>query len=283
MQKQAPNVWKCRGRPVACDPPLVMGIVNVTPDSFYPASRMGAPERAVAHGLRLAAEGADILDVGGESTRPGASPVSPEEEIGRVVPVIRALAAALPDTLLSVDTRHAAVAKAALEAGAHILNDVAGCDPDAGMWELVAESGAGYVLTHARGTPQTMDSLTDYADVVAEVRAALRVATERLAALGADPAQIVWDPGLGFAKTHADSWRLLGATARLAAGGRPVLIGASRKRFLGGEDAAARGPASVGAALWAAAQGACAVRVHDVAETVQALRAFRRAKEAADV
>lgn len=259
-----------------------MGILNVTPDSFFADSRVEGVRAAVARGEALLAAGAGILDVGGESTRPGAAPVSPEEEAARVVPAIRALAAAFPEAVLSVDTRHTAVARAAVAAGAHIVNDVAGCAPEPGMWELVAETGAGYVMTHARGTPETMDALTAYADVVGEVEAALREATARLVALGARRGQIAWDPGLGFAKTHADSWRLLGATARFAASGHAVVIGASRKRFLGGE-AQGRGPASVGAALWAASQGAAAVRVHDVAETAEVMGAFLKARGAADV
>lgn len=278
-------MWRCRGRAVTLGAPLVMGIVNATPDSFYAGSRTPRPMEAIARGRRLFAEGAAVLDVGGESTRPGAEPVTPEEEAARVIPVIRGLRATCPGALLSVDTRRTAVARAALEAGADIVNDVSGCDPDEGMWELVAASGAGYVLMHMRGNPQTMDSLTDYGDVVTAVAGALVSCAGRLEARGARAAQIALDPGLGFAKTHGDSMRLLAATARFAALPYPWLVAASRKRFLGeaagGLDAEGRGPASVGAALWAVGEGADIVRVHDVRETVQAMRAFLAAQRVA--
>lgn len=269
--------WMCGKKKVALDRPLVMAIVNVTPDSFYAGSRVPECGDAVTRGIEAVAAGADILDVGGESTRPGAAPVPLDEELRRVVPVTEALRAALPETLLSVDTRHTEVARAALSAGADIINDVSGCAPDAGMWETVAERGAGYVLMHARGNPETMDALTDYGDVVEQVLAELADGLRRLTAMGADRRQILIDPGLGFAKTHADSLRLLAATPRFAALG-PTLVAASRKRFLGDitgqREAAGRGAASVAAALCAAAGGAAAVRVHDVRETVDALRVW---------
>lgn len=274
----------CRGRAVRLRGPLVMAIVNATPDSFFAGSRTPSPEEAVARGAACFRAGADIVDVGGESTRPGAAEVPAAEEAARVVPVVRGLREACPEGLISVDTRHSAVARAALEAGADIVNDVAGLTPEPGMAAAVAASGAGYVLTHARGwTPRGLEGVRGAANIVAEVEAALAGAAARLEAAGVGRRQIAWDPGLGFEKTHEDSWRLLGATARFAAGEAPFVVGASRKRFLGGEEASARGSASVGAALWAAACGADVVRVHDVAETVGALRAFLRAKEAANV
>ena len=271
----------CRGRAVRLRGPLVMAIVNVTPDSFFAGSRARSAADAVARGAACFRAGAAIVDVGGESTRPGAEAVPPEVESARVVPVVRGLREACPEGVISVDTRHAAVARASLEAGADIVNDVAGLDPDLGMAEVLAASGAGYVLTHARGwTPRGMEGVEEARDVVAEVSAALSAASARLEAAGVDRRQIAWDPGLGFEKTHEDSWRLLGATGRFAAAEAPFVVGASRKRFLGGAEAAGRGPASVGAALWAAACGADVVRVHDVAETVGALWAFLRAQEA---
>lgn len=275
----------CRGRAVTFGEPLVMGIVNATPDSFYAGSRTPGAEAAVVRGRALFAEGAAVLDVGGESTRPGADPVAPEEEIARVVPVIRGLRAACPGALLSVDTRRTAVARAALEAGADIINDVSGCTPEPGMWELVAASGAGYVLMHMRGDPRTMDALTQYDDVVTAVAGALVSCAERLEACGARAGQIMLDPGLGFAKTHPDSLRLLAATAHFAALPYPWLVAASRKRFLGEvagcPEAEGRGPASVGAALWAVSEGADMVRVHDVRETAQAMRVFLAARRIA--
>lgn len=285
MQRKGPKVWSCRGRTVTFALPAVMGIVNATPDSFYVGGRTPDPDEAIARGCRHFADGAAILDVGGESTRPGAEPVAPDEEAARVVPVIRGLRAACPEALISVDTRRTSVARAALEAGADIINDVSGCNPDEGMWDLVAASGAGYVLMHMRGDPKTMDSLTDYGDVETAVAGALVSCAARLEAKGARPAQIMLDPGLGFAKTHRDSLRLLAATERFAALPYPWLVAASRKRFLGEiagcPDAEARGPASVGAALWAIGQGADAVRVHDVRETVQAMRVFLAAQAVA--
>lgn len=260
-----------------------MGIVNVTPDSFYAGSRVPEFDAAVARGVAMVQAGARILDVGGESTRPGAAVVPESEEAARVIPVIRALRERCPEVLLSVDTRHTTVARLAIAAGADILNDVSGCEPDVGMWDCVIETGAGYILMHARGTPQTMDGLTDYRDVVTDVADALESATRALVARGADVRQIVWDPGLGFAKTHADSLRLLGATAQFAERPYPYLVAASRKRFLGeltGQtEASQRGSASIGAALWAIAAGADMVRVHDVPETVNALRVYLAARE----
>ncbi len=282
MQCKKEKLWRCRGRTLSFGMPLVMGIVNATPDSFFADARTPDCEAAIARGLQLLDEGATVLDVGGESTRPGAEPVSPEEECARVVPVIRGLRAARPEAILSIDTRHTMVAQAALEAGAECINDVSGCAPERGMWELVMASGAGYVLMHSRGTPQTMDALTDYDDVVAEVAETLRSCAAQLEATGIHPDQVMLDPGLGFAKTAHDSLRVLAATAHFAALPYPLLVAASRKRFLGvvadEADVAARGPVSVGAALWALHSGANLVRVHDVRETVQAVRGFWAAR-----
>ena len=282
MGRTKEKVWLCRGRRVSFGVPLVMGIVNVTPDSFYAGSRTPGVDEALARGKAQWQAGAKILDVGGESTRPGAEPVPEEQEIARVVPVLQALRKELPEALLSVDTRHTRVARAAVEAGADIINDVAGCTPDEGMWALVAETGAGYILMHARGNPKTMDALVDYKDVTEDVLGALSEATDRLVESGVRAEQIAWDPGLGFAKTHRASLELLGATHRFAELERPYLVAASRKRFLGEitgrADARARGAASLGAALWAIAAGADMVRVHDVEETVDAMRVFLAAK-----
>lgn len=275
---QANRFWQCRGRSVPLNRTLLMGIVNATPDSFFSASRTAALEAAVARALQLEAEGADVLDIGGESTRPGSEPPSIAAEIDRVCPVIEAVAAR-SDVLISVDTRHAAVAAAALEAGAHIINDVQGTIPEPAMPALIAASGAGYVLMHMRGTPQTMGMLTDYpdGDVIGAVLRDFESARLALVAAGCTAEQIVLDPGLGFAKTAADSLRLLGAVQIFDAIA-PVLIGASRKRFIGAftqeDDPAGRLPGSLGAALRAAADGAAVVRVHDVKATRDALRIF---------
>ena len=250
-----------------------MGILNVTPDSFYDGGRHATVVAAVAHGRALLAEGADLLDVGGESTRPGAEPISADEECRRVVPVVTALRAET-DVPLSVDTTKAAVAAAALAAGADVVNDVSAGRDDPAMLSLVATEGAAIVLMHRQGTPATMQAAPTYGDVVAEVTAFL---AERLAAAraaGIDGARVLVDPGLGFGKRLEHNLALLAHLDRLVALGVPVLVGASRKSFLGmvtGAAVEARLVPSVAAAVLAAVAGARAVRVHDVAATRQAL------------
>lgn len=265
---------------------LVMGIINVTPDSFSDGGRWLAADKAVEHGLELLRQGADLLDVGGESTRPGASRVSPAEETDRVLPVVRELVAA--GAVVSVDTIHAATAEAVTQAGALIINDVSGGLADPRMHGVVARAGVVYICQHWRGNPETMDQLTDYGgDVVAEVKAELRQRLDELEAAGVDPAQVVVDPGLGFAKTHEQSWQLLAATARLRQDlGRPVLIGASRKRFLAGAVAAdragdptSRDAATAATSALAGAAGAWAVRVHEVPANRDAVMAASFWKE----
>lgn len=256
--------------------PLLMGICNVTPDSFADGGRLypdGHPEAAVGTARRLAAEGAAIIDVGGESTRPGAEPVEVGEELARVVPVVAALAA--DGLCVSVDTTKPEVAEAALAAGACIVNDVGGGAPD--LLEVVAGASAGYVLMHARGTPATMRTLTDYDDVVRDVADALTEGLTRCARAGIDLDRVVTDPGIGFAKTAAQSLALLAAIPRFTALGRPVLIGASRKSFLhgiGGADTVAdRLEGSLAVAALATRDGAGVLRVHDVAATRRAVAA----------
>ena len=246
--------------------PLVMGVLNVTPDSFSDGGRWLDPEAAIAHGLALAAEGADVVDVGGESTRPGAAEVPADEERRRVVPVIGALAS---QVRVSVDTRKAEVAEAALAAGATILNDVS-----ASLYEVAAAHGAGWVAMHMRGTPATMQQQAAYDDVVAEVRAFLVDRAEKAVAAGVGE---VWiDPGLGFAKTADHNLSLLRHLDGLVATGHPVLVGASRKSFIGRLTGDApvddRLEASLALAVWAMKKGAAMVRVHDVRATVQAAR-----------
>lgn len=265
---------------------LVMGVVNVTPDSFSDGGRWATTELAVAHGRQLIAQGADLLDVGGESTRPGARRVDPAEEQNRVLPVIRELAAA--GVVVSVDTIHAATAAAAIEAGAVIVNDVSGGLADPAMAGVLADAGVVYICQHWRGDPRTMDGLTDYGgDVLAGVEAELRARLDHLADAGLADEQVVIDPGLGFAKTHEQSWRLLAATARLREDlRRPVLIGASRKRFLAlalpddvAADPLARDAATAATTALAAAAGAWAVRVHEVPASRDAVRTASLWKE----
>ena len=246
--------------------PAVMGIVNVTPDSFSDGGRFFDVDAAVAHGIELFAEGASVVDVGGESTRPGAEPVPPDEERRRVVPVIEALAA---HGRVSVDTRHADVAEAAVEAGATIVNDVS-----ASLWQVAADAGVGWVALHMQGEPRTMQAAPSYADVVAEVSAFLVARAEQALAAGVPE---VWiDPGIGFGKTAAHNLALLHRLDELAATGHPVLVGTSRKGFLGALTGGA-GPedrleASLATAVVAAASGAAMIRAHDVRHTVDAMR-----------
>ena len=277
---------------------LVMGVINVTPDSFSDGGAWLGAGAAIAHGLDLAAEGADIVDVGGESTRPGAQRISAEEEIRRVLPVITELArAGVP---VSVDTMRARVAELALDAGARLVNDVSGGLADPHMPRLVAKAAVPYVVMHWRGHSHDMNSRAVYRDVVAEVRDELRRRVDAVVAEGVDPSMVILDPGLGFSKFGEHNWRLLAALPEIAnlgpaAAGRPgsfpVLVGASRKRFLGHLLAAADGTprpfagsddATVATTALAAAAGAWCVRVHQVPANVDAVRVAAAWRAAAD-
>jgi dihydropteroate synthase len=268
--------WLARGRIVADGTrPRVMGIVNATPDSFSDGGLAFAPANAVAHAESLARDGADILDVGGESTRPGSSPVSVDEEIRRVVPVVEALAArlALP---ISVDTTKPEVARLALDAGASILNDITAL-ADPAMLALAAESSAGVVLMHMQGTPQTMQAAPHYDDVVAEVIQFLADRIEAVERAGIPRERIAIDPGIGFGKTFDHNLALLRNLDRFATLGCALLVGVSRKGFLGkitGRDVSGRATASVVCSLGAIQKGAGIVRVHDVGAMVDALRVW---------
>lgn len=252
-----------------------MGVLNVTPDSFSDGGRWTDPEQAVAHGLRMAAEGADVIDVGGESTRPGAEPVEESEERRRVLGVVSALA---PTVRVSIDTRTPAVAEAALESGATLLNDVS-----ASLWPVAAAAGAGWVAMHMRGEPRTMQVEPWYDDVVADVGSFLVERAERARAAGVE--QVWIDPGIGFGKTLEHNLSLLRRLGDLVGTGWPVLVGASRKGFLGallgGAAPDDRLEGSLAVAVWAAMSGVAMVRVHDVAATVQALRLVGDAAPAA--
>jgi dihydropteroate synthase len=246
--------------------PLVMGILNVTPDSFSDGGRWFDAEAAIARGHELVAEGADVVDVGGESTRPGAEPVSEAEERRRVVPVVEALA---PHVRVSVDTTKPAVAEAAIAAGATMVNDVS-----ASLAEVAAAGGAGWVAMHMQGEPRTMQDDPRYDDVVAEVTAFLRDRASEAQRAGV---REVWvDPGIGFGKTTGHNLSLLRHLPTLVAAGYPVMVGTSRKGFLGritdGAPVDDRLEASLATAVWAADKGAQMVRVHDVGATVQAMR-----------
>lgn len=261
------------------DRPLIMGIVNLTPDSFSDGGRLPTVEAAVAHAQTLLAEGADILDLGGESTRPGADPVPVDEEIARTVPVITALRAAGVAAPISIDTRNAATARAALAAGAVMVNDVSALTHDPEMAGVVAEAGVPVCLMHAKGDPRTMQDDPRYDDVLAEVRDHLAARVAAAEAAGIARHRILIDPGIGFGKTLAHNLALLRGLPALVALGLPVLVGASRKRFigiLGGVDRPdARLGGSVAAALFAAARGARVLRVHDVGQTRQAFSVWQ--------
>ena len=258
---------------------LVMGILNVTPDSFSDGGSHATRRSALEHARRMVADGADIVDVGGESTRPGARAVPVQEEQERVLPVVEALLA--DGVVVSVDTMHTATARAALALGPVIVNDVSGLVHEPDMPALIAATGAPYVLMHNRGNPQTMDGLAEYQDTVPDVVCELRDAAGRFLDAGVRPEQLIVDPGLGFAKAGEQNWELLRGLEWLQAMGHPVLVAASRKRFLGsllaGDDGAPVPPARRDAATaaisaLAAARGAWGVRVHDVRSSADAVR-----------
>jgi dihydropteroate synthase len=255
------------------DRPRVMGILNVTPDSFSDGGCRISPEVAIAAGLAMARDGADIIDVGGESTRPGAHSVPPDLEQERVVPVIRALAA--EQVTVSVDTRNAATMRAALDAGARVVNDVSGLAHDPLAVGVVAERGCPVVLMHMRGTPATMGAKAVYHDVVAEVAAELAARVEAAIRGGVRPDRIAIDPGIGFAKQAHHSLTILRGLPALVHLGQPVVVGVSRKSFIGRLSAEPRADQRLGgslaAGLFAVLRGASILRVHDVRETIQAL------------
>ena len=262
--------------------PFLMGVLNVTPDSFSDGGRYRDPEAALARAGVLLAEGADLVDVGGESTRPGAAPVPAAEEIRRVVPVIERLRARYPGAPISVDTSKPEVARAALRSGADMVNDVRALGAP-GMAELVAGSGAAAVLMHMRGAPAVMQSRARYRDVVGEVAAELREAMRRAVAAGVPEDRILLDPGIGFAKTAGQSAAVLAGLSRLRELGRPLLVGPSRKSFIGdltGAPAADRLPGTLAAVAACVLAGVEFLRVHDVAAARQAARVASAIRDA---
>jgi len=252
--------------------PKLMGVVNVTPDSFSDGGRYLDPNAAVAHGLELVKQGADILDVGGESTRPGAEEVSVEEEMARVLPVVEGLAGS---ATVSIDTSKLAVAEGALDAGASIVNDVTALRRDPEIGALCAERGAGLVLMHMQGEPRTMQDEPSYADVVAEVKAFLAERVEAAVGAGVAAERIWLDPGIGFGKGLEHNLELLRRLGELRELGRPLVVGVSRKSFIGkidGSPVEARLGGTIAGSIYAAAEGADVLRVHDVAEAAQAAK-----------
>jgi dihydropteroate synthase len=253
---------------------LLMGVVNVTPDSFSDGGEFFSTERAVARAVELAAEGADMIDIGGESSRPGARPVPEEEELRRVIPVIEELAGRLA-IAISIDTIKPAVARAAVRAGASVINDIASNREDDEMWGAAAQSGAGYICTHIQGTPETMQNNPFYNDVVAEVNEFFQARLARLRGCGVALEQVALDVGLGFGKRLEDNLKLLAGLEAFAKWDRPLLLGASRKSFVGKvtrtPSPKERLPGSLACACWAVRQGAAIIRTHDVAATRQAV------------
>ena len=263
-----------------CDParrPLVMGVLNVTPDSFSDGGRYADPSVAVAHARQMAADGAELIDIGGESTRPGAARIPSDEQIRRIVPVIAQLRN-LP-AMLSVDTTRADVAAAAVDAGAHLVNDISGGMDDPALLPLAAQRGVPVVLMHIRGQPTTMQQLTDYRNVVAEVKEHLAARRDAALAAGVAPHRILLDPGIGFAKGMEHNLTLLRHVKELTRLGHPLLLGTSRKSFMGkitGEDEPSHRLFGTAATVsWCIANGAAIVRVHDVAPMTRVVRMTR--------
>ena len=265
--------WSIKGGTVSLEQPVIIGIVNVTPDSFSDGGHLASADAAIEHGRKLMADGCQLLDIGGESTRPGAAPVPAREEIARVVPVISGLARGNLGPI-SVDTRKAEVARAALDAGAAVINDVSGLRFDPGLAKVARDAQAGVILMHMRGTPATMDDHATYGHVAAEVAAELNTLADQAERGGIARERIVVDPGFGFAKTATQNLRLLDELATIVALGYPVAVGLSRKRFLGavtGRPVEDRDRATAVACALAWERGARVFRVHDVALTREAL------------
>jgi dihydropteroate synthase len=254
---------------------LIMGVLNVTPDSFSDGGRFFAVEKAIEHGVRLAAEGADIIDIGGESTRPGAEPVAAGEELRRVIPVIEKLRAKI-DVPVSIDTSKAEVARAAIHAGASVVNDVTGGRGDEGMLPLIAETKSAFIIMHMQGTPRTMQNRPQYEDVVSEVADFFRQQYARAIGCDIDPMAIAFDPGIGFGKTLDHNLELFAQLERLRANDRPLVVGVSRKSFLGklanSPEMKDRLAPAVALTALLRIRGADVFRVHDVKENVSALR-----------
>ncbi|WP_082815353.1 dihydropteroate synthase [Pontibacter akesuensis] len=262
----------CRGKLLSLEVPLVMGILNLTPDSFYPGSRLSSAEEALQKATQLLSDGADILDIGGYSSRPGAADISVQEELERVVPAIETILQNFPEAVISVDTFRAEVAEASIAAGAAIINDISGGTLDEAMFETVARLQVPYVLMHMRGTPQTMTSLANYNDVVLEVVDELLVQLGKLQQLGVK--DVIVDPGFGFAKTVAHNFELLRRLEELRILGHPILAGLSRKSMVYkslGIDQADALTGTVAVNTVALMKGADILRVHDVKEAKQTI------------
>ena len=281
---RSPLSWSLKTQTLSLDNgPVVMGIVNVTPDSFSDGGKFDSTESAIDHATRLIDAGADVVDIGGESTRPYSEPVGESEEQDRVVPVIRGLvdrmqASSVRSVPISIDTSKSAVAKAAIEAGAEIINDVTGLEGDPEMVQVAAESKAGVCAMHMQGTPQDMQDKPAYENVVDDIYRYLADRQTALMDAGIDKASICLDPGIGFGKTHEHNIQLIQNASRFVALGCPILVGHSRKGFIGellGDKAADRDAATLAITLMLAQQGVHVIRVHEVKHTVEALKVLK--------
>jgi dihydropteroate synthase len=258
-------------------PAVIMGILNVTPDSFYDGGKYSDPSAALDHAHQLITQGAEIIDIGGESTRPGAAPVSVADELARVLPVIERLAAEKVPAAISIDTQKAEVAREAIAAGADIINNIAAAANDPRMWEIAATTGAGYIAMHMQGDPQTMQKNPRYENVVREVRDFFARQFEHLTAAGVSREQIAFDVGIGFGKTLEHNLQLLARLDETRAADRPMVLGVSRKSFMGRLlklEAEQRLAPALACSVWAASRGIEIFRTHDVADMVAALRMF---------
>lgn len=277
-QSESQRIWKCASETLVFgELPLLMGILNVTPDSFSDGGEATELESAIRKGLQLVDDGADILDIGGESTRPGAEPVPLETELSRVIPVIETLAARTA-TPISIDTTKAEVARQALQAGAIIINDISGLTFDPAMIPLAVESKAGVICMHIQGTPQTMQENPEYDDVVADLKSWFQLRIQALLKAGVEPERIVLDPGVGFGKTADHNLQILSQIASFQSLGYPVLIGHSRKRFLSkllGRSLEERLAGTIGVSVALANQGVEILRLHDIAANRDAIAAWQ--------
>ncbi|MCF7808542.1 MAG: dihydropteroate synthase [Candidatus Marinimicrobia bacterium] len=276
MPKREGIQWLIKGEAKQFKIPMIMGILNITPDSFSDGGQYASPDLAIDHAMDMVEQGADIIDIGGESTRPGAPPVTEEEELDRVIPIIRNLSSK-SEVLISVDTQKSGVARAALESGAHIINDVSAGIADEAMLSTVAETGAVYVMMHMQGTPQTMQDAPVYENVITEIKEYFKNRIQEAERQGVKISNIVLDPGIGFGKQLDHNLKIIAQMKAFCALGHPILLGASRKSFIGsidGSEVAARMGGSLAAVLAAFQQGVQIFRVHDVHETRQALHIF---------
>jgi len=275
--------WKCSDAVLPLNParPMIMGILNVTPDSFSDGGSHNSPELAIEHGRRMLSEGADIIDIGGESTRPGAEPVSADEEIERTIPVIEALAS--DGAVVSIDTMKADVAREAMAAGAKIINDVSAGSHDKDMLATAAETGAGLVLMHMQGEPRTMQANPTYSNVVRDVAEYLDCRAKAAISAGVASESVMLDPGIGFGKTIEHNLSLLAGIGQLSSSGHPILVGMSRKSFIGkitGREVNERLAGSIAGLVWCIMKGVHVLRVHDVPESLDAVRIIEALEKA---